>query len=90
MFSASSITKVERRDYVIVDREGRDHALSKRITGANAAAKRQRIADVDRATLPSVDEAKKLQRAPHSLAAGTRTHLTFSARAHFRERRQAL
>jgi hypothetical protein len=42
------------------------------------------MADVDRATLPSVDEAKKLQRErPHSLAASTRTHLTFSARAHF-------
>ena len=37
-----------------------DHALSKRITGASAAATRQRMADIDRAGLPSVAEAKAM------------------------------
>ena len=57
------LAKGDRRDYVIIDREGGDHALSKRITGATAPETRQRMADIDRATLPSVDEAKAMQRA---------------------------
>ena len=56
------LAKGDRRDYVIIDREGGDHALSKRITGATAPETRQRMADIDRATLPSVDEAKAMQR----------------------------
>lgn len=56
------LAKGDRRDYVIIDREGGDHALSKRITGATAAATRQRMADIDRATLPSVEDAKASQR----------------------------
>ena len=55
------LAKGDRRDYVIVDREGGDHALSKRITGATAAETRLRMADIDRANLPSVDDAKGLQ-----------------------------
>jgi hypothetical protein len=52
----------DRRDFVIIDREGGDHALSKRITGATAPETRQRMADIDRASLPSVEDAKTLQR----------------------------
>ena len=55
------LAKGDRRDYVIIDRNGGDHALSKRITGATAPETRQRMADIDRATLPSVDAAKTLQ-----------------------------
>jgi hypothetical protein len=56
------LAKGDRRDYVIIDREGGDHALSKRITGATAPETRQRMADIDRASLPSVDDAKTMQR----------------------------
>jgi hypothetical protein len=52
----------DRRDFVVVDRAGGDHALSKRITGATSAETRARLADVDRWQLPSVDQAKTMQR----------------------------
>ncbi len=53
----------DRRDFVVIDRDGGDHALSKRITGATAAATRGKMADIDRASLPSVDDAKATQQA---------------------------
>jgi hypothetical protein len=57
------LAKGDQRPFVIIDREGGDHALSKRITSATAVETRQRMADIDRASLPSVDDAKALQRA---------------------------
>lgn len=59
------LARGDRRDFVVIDRKGGDHALSKRITGATAAETRARMADLDRAVLPSVDEAKATQRAAH-------------------------
>lgn len=56
------LAKGDRRDFVIVDREGGDHALSKRITGATASVTRGKMADIDRASLPSVNAAKAMQR----------------------------
>jgi hypothetical protein len=47
------------RDFVVVDREGGDDALSKRITGATAVQTRKRMSDIDRAHLPSVSEARE-------------------------------
>ncbi len=58
-----TLARGDRRDFVIIDREGGDHALSKRITGATAAVTRQRMADIDRASLPSVADAKAMQQA---------------------------
>jgi hypothetical protein len=52
----------DRRAFVIIDEAGGDHALSKRITGATAAVTRARLADLDPAGLPSVAEAKAMQR----------------------------
>ena len=57
------LAKGDRRDFVVIDRAGGDHALSKRITGATAAETRARMADIDRVSLPSVGEAKTAQRA---------------------------
>lgn len=51
----------DRRDFVVIDPWGGDHALGKRITGATAAETRERLGDVDRAHLPSVEEAKAAQ-----------------------------
>jgi hypothetical protein len=56
-----ALARGDRRDFVVIDREGGDHALSKRITGATAAVTRERMVDLDRAGLPSVDEAKVAQ-----------------------------
>ena len=55
------LARGDRRDFVVVDAEGGDHALGKRITGATAAETRARLADMDRTHLPSVDRAKEIQ-----------------------------
>jgi sulfate adenylyltransferase subunit 1 (EFTu-like GTPase family) len=55
------LARGDRRDFVVIDLAGGDHALSKRITGASAAEMRVRMADIDREQLPSVDAAKDRQ-----------------------------
>jgi hypothetical protein len=57
------LARGDRRDFVVIDHAGGDHALSKRITGTTAAETRARMVDIDRASLPSVDKAKAAQRA---------------------------
>jgi len=52
------LARGDRRDFVVVDHAGGEHALSKRITGATAAETRARLADIDVAKLPSVAQAK--------------------------------
>ncbi|HEX3666838.1 MAG TPA: relaxase/mobilization nuclease domain-containing protein [Rhizomicrobium sp.] len=56
------LSRGDRRDFVVIDREGGDHALGKRITGLTAGEMRERLSDLDRSTLPSVEEAKELQK----------------------------
>lgn len=55
------LARGDRRDFVVVDPAGGDHALGKRISGVTAAETRARLADIDKAQLPSVDQAKALQ-----------------------------
>src|SRR5262249_51558293 len=55
------LARGDRRDFVVVDQAGGEHALGKRITGATAAVTRERLADLAQRNLPSVDEAKELQ-----------------------------
>ena len=55
------LTQGDRRDFVVVDREGGTHALGKRITGLTAAELRERLSDLDRSMLPAVAEAKEFQ-----------------------------
>jgi Relaxase/Mobilisation nuclease domain len=55
------LARGDKRDFVVIDHAGGDHALSKRITGAPAAEIRARLADIDRRQLPSVDQAKIMQ-----------------------------
>ena len=57
------LARGDRRAFVIVDAKGGMHALSKRITGATAHETRNRLADIDAASLPSIDQAKAMQRA---------------------------
>jgi hypothetical protein len=54
----------DRRDcFVVVDQAAGHHALTKKLTGLTLAQIRQRLRDLDRAQLPSVDQAKIRQRA---------------------------
>jgi hypothetical protein len=56
------LAKGDKRDFVLVDQAGETHSLARRVDGANAAQIRQRMSDVDPAKLPTVTEAKALQR----------------------------
>jgi hypothetical protein len=55
------LARGDRRDFVVIDQAGGDHALGKRITGATAAETRARLDDLDRTALPSVEQAKERQ-----------------------------
>src|SRR5271165_971416 len=53
----------DKRDcFVVIDQAGGHHPLNKRLTGHTLAETRERFADLDRAQLPSVEEAKEIQR----------------------------
>jgi hypothetical protein len=56
------LARGDRRDLVAIDSEGGLHSVARRIEGAKAADVRQRFADIDPASLPSVAEAKQTQR----------------------------
>jgi len=63
------LARGDQRDFVVIDPAGGDHALGKRITGAPAAETRARLADIDKAQLPSVDQAQAMQAERARLAA---------------------
>jgi len=56
------LARGDRRDFVVIDPMGGTHSLSRRIEGANAKDVRARMADIDPARLPTVAEAKQVQR----------------------------
>jgi len=57
----------DKRDcFVVIDQEGGHHALNKKLTGMTLAQLRERFADLDRSELPSVEQAKELQRERHA------------------------
>jgi hypothetical protein len=47
----------DRRDFCIVDPAGDVHSLARRISGVRAAELRERMVDIDKAILPSVEQA---------------------------------
>jgi hypothetical protein len=52
----------DRRDcFVVIDPAGGQHALNKKLTGLTLAQTRERLSDLDRSQLPSVDHAKEMQ-----------------------------
>jgi len=55
------LARGDKRDFVVVDHAGGDHALGKRITGVTAAETRARLSDIDKQQLPSVEHAKAMQ-----------------------------
>lgn len=58
------LARGDRRDYVIIDREGDVHSLARR-TDLRVAELRRFMADLDPASVPSVDQAKALQHDRH-------------------------
>jgi len=50
----------DRRDFVIVDRAGGIHSLARRIDGMKAAGLREFMAPLDRAALPTIEQAKEI------------------------------
>ena len=61
--AASMLANGDRRDcFVVVDQEGGQHALNKKLTGQTLAETRARLADLDRSQLPGVEQAQAMQR----------------------------
>ncbi|MBI3677356.1 MAG: relaxase/mobilization nuclease domain-containing protein [Proteobacteria bacterium] len=54
------LAKGDRRDFVIVDRAGGIHSLTRRIEGMKAAELREFMAPIDREKLPSTEEAREI------------------------------
>jgi len=56
------LARGDKRDFVLIDEAGETHSLARRIEGAKAKDVRARMADLDAANLPSVEEARELAR----------------------------
>lgn len=54
------LAKGDRRDYCVIDPTGDEHSLARRISGVKAAEIRSRMEDIDRDSLPSVEEGRAL------------------------------
>lgn len=60
------LARGDRRDFVVVDRAGNTHSLARRVAGSRVADIRARFSDFDTSTLPSVLEAREIQKdRPH-------------------------
>lgn len=84
------LARGDRRDFVVIDHAGGDHALSKRITGATAAETRGRLDDIDPRQLPSVDDAKAQQLARQAEREKQQAHDLAAARAMDEARKAAI
>jgi transposase len=71
----------DRRDcFVVVDPSGGHHALNKKLTGLTLAEIRGRLADLDRAPLPDVGQAQRMQRPRLAARERQRASREFSVR----------
>lgn len=59
-----TLARGDKRDFVVIDPAGETHSLARRIEGAKAKDVRERMADIDAASLPTVDEARARQQEP--------------------------
>ncbi len=53
-----SLARGDRRDFCLIDPSREAHSLARRVEGAKAKDIRARMADIDAATLPSIEEAR--------------------------------
>lgn len=58
-----ALARGDRRDFVIIDRDGGVHSLARRIEGAVAKDVRARMRDIDRDQVPNVTQARAIQQA---------------------------
>jgi len=63
------VARGDKRDFVLVDPAGETHSLARRVEGAKAKDVRERMADIDPAILPAVQEACARQEERTQLAA---------------------
>jgi len=93
------LARGDRRGHVVIDPAGGVHSLARRVDGVTAKDIRTRLADIDPARLPSVAEARTIQRDRQTTRAGepqTATVMRFprgitrQARQRERERPQRL
>ena len=75
------LARGDRRDFVVIDPKGGAHSLARRIEGARVKDVRARMADIDAGQLPSVAEAKAIQRERQAergegISRGTRPEVT--------------
>ncbi len=56
------LAKGDRRDFCVIDPAGDAHSLARRLDGVKAKDVRERMADIDRDSLPTVAEARTTQR----------------------------
>lgn len=61
------LARGDRRDFVIVDHEGGLHALGKRLLGSPAAEVRERLSDLTKDGLPTVEVAREAMEAQREL-----------------------
>jgi hypothetical protein len=57
------LARGDRRDYVVIDPRGGTHSLARRVEGARVKDIRERLRDLDSSRLPSITDAKQIQRA---------------------------
>lgn len=62
-----TLARGAQRDFVVIDAEGGLHALGKRVLGTSAAETRERLSDLDRASLPTVEQARENLASAHLL-----------------------
>jgi hypothetical protein len=57
------LARGDRRDYVVIDPAGGTHSLARRVEGARVKDIRERMSDLESTRLPSIADAKQIQRA---------------------------
>jgi Relaxase/Mobilisation nuclease domain len=58
------LAKGDRRDFCIIDEAGDAHSLARRLDGVKTKDVRERLADIDRDSLPTVAEARAIRHMP--------------------------
>ncbi len=53
-----AVARGDKRDFVLIDPHGEAHSLARRVEGAKVKDVRERMADIDPASLPSVEHAR--------------------------------
>jgi hypothetical protein len=67
-----TLCKGDRRDFCVIDGAGEAHSLARRLSGVKAAQLRERMSDIDRDGLPTVEEAaQRVTRLQPELASHT-------------------